>query len=195
MNTYQSTLGTLALTAHPTNIAIMPVWHNLTRTFEITLCPKNYRIHTARIQQFLATITCPLQPEFTLFKDAIGSLYKTQGQMRIEELATTSGLSRRQLERHFKEAIGISPKRLARLIRFEAVREQLLRDPLYRLNDLPFEFGYTDQAHFIHDFKGLAAFTPGEFVALILEGNSMENDDYCLISRACPMDYQGDYQG
>jgi AraC-like DNA-binding protein len=180
----------LTLTAPPTNIALMPVWHDLTRTLAITLCPKNYLIHTARIQQFLGSVACPLQPEFVLFKEAIATLYKTQGRMRIEELAATSGLSRRQLERQFKETLGLSPKRLARLIRFEAVRDHLLADPLYRLNELPFEFGYTDQAHFIHDFKTLAAFTPGEFVALILEGDTSENGDYCVVSRDCPVGYK-----
>jgi AraC-like DNA-binding protein len=189
MSNYSLTFSPQSNTAQPTNIAAMPVWHSLTRTFAITLCPKNYRLHTARILQFLDTIICPLQPEFVLFKEAISSLYKTQGQMRIEELASSSGLSRRHLERQFKQTIGLSPKRLARLIRFEAVRDQLLRDPLYSLNDLPFEFGYTDQAHFIHDFKGLAAFTPGEFVSLILQGNTMEDSDTCVISRECSVDY------
>lgn len=180
----------LTLTARPTNIAVMPVWHSLTRTFSIAMCPKNYHKHVARIQQFLNSITCPCQPEFVLFNEAVTTLYKTQGRMRIEELATSTGLSRRQLERHFKEVLGLTPKRLARLIRFEAVRDHLIRDPLYRLNELPFEFGYTDQAHFIHDFKELAAYTPGEFTALVLEGNTGENSDYCVVSRECPFDYQ-----
>jgi hypothetical protein len=35
----------------------------------------------------------------------------------------------------------------------------------------------------------LAAFTPGEFAALVLEGRAMENGDYCIVTRECPFDY------
>ena len=52
---------------------------------------------------------------------------------------------------------------LARAIRFEEIRKRLMFDPDMSLTDLAYEFEYSDQAHFIHDFKEFADRTPGEF--------------------------------
>jgi len=67
---------------------------------------------------------------------------------------------------------GISPKALARAIRFESIRERLMFDPHANLTELAYEFGYTDQPHFIKDFKALTDKTPGEFV---LEMQQLKN--------------------
>jgi AraC-like DNA-binding protein len=37
------------------------------------------------------------------------------------------------------------------------------RQGQFRVTDLAYDFGYTDQTHFIRDFKGFADRTPGEF--------------------------------
>jgi len=92
-------------------------------------------------------------------------LYGTKGQFRVAELADRCHLSARQLERQFEDATGVSPKTLARTIRFDAIRSRLMFQPDANLTDLAYEFGYADQAHFIHDFKAFTNKTPGEFVA------------------------------
>jgi AraC-like DNA-binding protein len=91
-------------------------------------------------------------------------LYHTKGQFRVAELADYCNLSVRQLQRQFDETTGVSPKTLARTIRFEAIRERLMFHPDVNLTDLAYEFGYTDQAHFIKDFKAFTDKTPSEFV-------------------------------
>ena len=76
-------------------------------------------------------------------------------------------MSARQLERKFDQATGVAPKTLARAIRFEAIRSRLMFRPDANLTDLAYEFGYTDQAHFIHDFKDFTDKTPSEFAEKI----------------------------
>src|SRR5262245_22934450 len=95
-------------------------------------------------------------------------LYHSKGQFRVAELADRCFTSARQLERKFDEATGVSPKTLARAIRFEAIRSRLMFQPDANLTDLAYVFGYTDQAHFIHDFKAFTNKTPGEFAAEML---------------------------
>ena len=92
-------------------------------------------------------------------------LYHSKGQFRVAELADYCNLSVRQLQRQFDDATGVSPKTLARTIRFEAIRNRLMFEPDANLTDLAYEFGYTDQAHFINDFKAFTDKTPGDFAA------------------------------
>ena len=96
-------------------------------------------------------------------------LYHTKGQFRMAELADRCHVSARQLERQFNEATGVSPKTLARTIRFEAIRQRLMFEPDANLTELAYEFGYADQAHFIHDFKAFTNKTPSEYAAETLE--------------------------
>lgn len=91
-------------------------------------------------------------------------LYHTKVQFRVAELADTLNLSVRQLQRQFEDATGVSPKTL-RTIRFEAIRNRLMFEPDANLTDLAHEFGYTDQAHFINDFKAFTDKTPGQYAA------------------------------
>jgi AraC-like DNA-binding protein len=103
-------------------------------------------------------------------------LYSTKGQFRVAELADRCHLSSRQLERQFDAATGVSPKTLARTIRFESIRTRLMFEPNANLTDLAYEFDYADQAHFIHDFKAFTSKTPSEFVAEMQKLQEMFHD-------------------
>ena len=94
-------------------------------------------------------------------------LSDARGQLRIGDLAADSYLSVSQFERRFKHYTGVSAKTYARLVRFEAIRNYLWAYPTTRMADVVHEFGFTDQAHLIHEFKSLTATTPGEYSAYI----------------------------
>jgi AraC-like DNA-binding protein len=66
-------------------------------------------------------------------------LYHTKGQFRVAELADRCHVSARQLERQFNEATGVSPKTLARSIRFDAIRNRLMFHPTAYLTELAYE--------------------------------------------------------
>jgi len=68
----------------------------------------------------------------------------------------------RHLERQFKQAVGISPKRLARITRFQrALRMFDQLDSPQRGTRTAATCGYADQAHFIRDFSEFAGCAPG----------------------------------
>ncbi|WP_437326313.1 helix-turn-helix domain-containing protein [Sorangium sp. So ce381] len=90
-------------------------------------------------------------------------LYASNGGARVGALAERLGLSVRQLERQFKRAAGLSPKVLARLIRFSRATERLELDPGVSLTALAFELGYADQAHFIREFRAFTSMSPGAY--------------------------------
>ncbi|TCC90091.1 AraC family transcriptional regulator [Pedobacter frigiditerrae] len=69
----------------------------------------------------------------------------------------------RTLERLFKKSMGISPKTFQRLVRFERTLN-LLKSPLNGNSGYVASFlQYTDQSHFIKDFKTFTNITPSQF--------------------------------
>jgi AraC-like DNA-binding protein len=85
------------------------------------------------------------------------------GIVQVEALAGSAGLTRRQLERRFLDAVGISPKALAQVLRFQRVLTALgAGSP--RWVHVAAACGYYDQAHLIRDFKRFTRATPRAFL-------------------------------
>jgi AraC-like DNA-binding protein len=80
------------------------------------------------------------------------------GVISVDELATSAGLSHRQLERRFLRDVGVSPKVLCRILRFQQVFRVVNSDPTWAT--VAIDCGYYDQAHLIRDFRQFAEQTP-----------------------------------
>ena len=87
-----------------------------------------------------------------------------QGRGRMEALAARIGWSRRHLSERFREEVGIGPKTLARIARFEHACS-LLRYGPHDLADAAIRAGYHDQAHMTHEWQALAGCTPTTWIA------------------------------
>jgi AraC-like DNA-binding protein len=100
-------------------------------------------------------------------------LHGSHGQAPIHELADELGWSHRRLIARFRDQIGLAPKALARVIRFDrAVR--LLRASTSRgFAEIAFDCGYFDQAHLNREFREFAGTTPGAFVAAQLDSGGI----------------------
>ncbi len=91
---------------------------------------------------------------------SVDQIYRREGQLAMPELAHCANLSNRQLERRFQREVGLSPKELARLVRFRRAL-RLLPDQDSRLSSIAYDCGYSDQAHFTREFKAYTGLTPG----------------------------------
>ncbi len=91
---------------------------------------------------------------------AARALLSEKGNLRISGLVEQSGLSARQFERRFAAHVGMSPKRYARVVRFEAALTRKKQAPGLRWTEVAHELGYHDQMHMVHDFLLLAGATP-----------------------------------
>ncbi|MGZ4214671.1 MAG: helix-turn-helix domain-containing protein [Solirubrobacteraceae bacterium] len=92
---------------------------------------------------------------------ALARLRATRGAVSIEAVATEVGWSRRHLGARFREAVGLPPKALGRLIRIEHAAQRVRAgDPLA---DVAYAGGYADQSHFNRDFRELVGCTPTQF--------------------------------
>jgi AraC-like DNA-binding protein len=93
---------------------------------------------------------------------AVEMIGRRRGWLSIDRLARHLGVTRRHLQRRFKTLVGISPKRLARIERFQHALRMLDggdRQPRGTLTAAA--CGYADQAHFVREFRELAGCPPG----------------------------------
>jgi AraC-like DNA-binding protein len=81
------------------------------------------------------------------------------GQVTVDDLANQAGISNRQLERRFLTEVGIGPKLLCRIVRFQQVFRAVDRNDA-RWVTVAADCGYYDQAHLIRDFQQFARQTP-----------------------------------
>ncbi len=85
-----------------------------------------------------------------------------RGDLRVDALAAELGLHVRRLERSFLASFGMTPKRMARLVRLRYVLGALHAGGFGTLADLAQACGYSDQPHLIRDFKALTGRRPGD---------------------------------
>lgn len=69
----------------------------------------------------------------------------------------------RTLQRQFQKRLGITPKKLMRIVRINHIWERIQTNPQIDYQDLIFEGNYFDQTHFIKDFKAITGETPDLF--------------------------------
>lgn len=100
----------------------------------------------------------------TIVESTVDTLLKTNGTTPIHAILKGDVSKRRQLERHFKKQIGISPKQLSKAIRLQATLSLLLNKKSETLTSIAYESDYFDQNHFIKDFKDFVGITPKEFL-------------------------------
>ncbi len=120
------------------------------------------------IEQFLCTRLASTPIQIGDIAETTRLLYQQHGLITIPQLADYANMTRRSLERKFADIVGYSPKTLARILRFNRVRNDLMLDATLNLTDLAYRYGYFDQAHFIHDFQQFSQQTPSAFVEKVL---------------------------
>ena len=115
------------------------------------------------IETFLLSRLTDTKTIDRIVKSTIETILTANGQLQIDELTKLINTNRRQLERKFSSAIGLSPKQLSKTIRLQAALKMLLNNEFTSLTALAYEGEYYDQAHFIKDFKEFTGLTPKEF--------------------------------
>ena len=89
-----------------------------------------------------------------------GIIHKGKGNINIAKIAEGVGYNQRYLDRVFKEAVGVSMKKYAEIIRIQKAIYYLQNSLTYEIYE---RLGYYDQAHFIKDFKKNTSLTTSRF--------------------------------
>lgn len=96
--------------------------------------------------------------------NSLASIFSAKGNVEINKLAQDLHISERQLNRIFKQRIGLAPKEFTRIIRFQNALQRVLLSSNVNWSSLAVESGYHDQAHFIGEFKTFAGITPTQAI-------------------------------
>lgn len=99
-------------------------------------------------------------PSLEAFTRALDLAVATRGETSVDDMAACAEVSPRHLDRLFAKHLGVPPKTLARVLRFQAALGALMRDPGCTLAEVALAAGYFDQAHFIKDFRKMTGGVP-----------------------------------
>lgn len=86
----------------------------------------------------------------------------------IEDIQEEYGLSLKTLQRNFYKKIGLSPKKFARIMRFQKAHKKISKEGLKNLVVIALSSGYFDQAHFNREYKKLVGYNPSNATMSIL---------------------------
>ena len=81
-----------------------------------------------------------------------------------KEIIASYPNSQKHLIDQFKKYFGLTPKVFHRVFRFNEILKQIQDKNLLNWAAIAYEFGYTDQSHFIKEFKEFSGFNPQEFI-------------------------------
>ena len=87
-------------------------------------------------------------------EEAVGRIVASGGTLSMGWLAEELGLSRRQLARRFRARVGLGPKRLSEVVRFQ--RAVQLRRSGLQGSAAAARCGFSDQSHMLRSFKAFA---------------------------------------
>src|SRR5262245_5413362 len=118
-----------------------------------------------RVDRIAHLLLSRLEPRRELpphIREAVLLIRQMRGQLRVGWLADAVNLSISQLEREFRDRIGVTPKLLARQTRVAALAADAMRNGPPAWAGLAIDYGYADQAHPVRDFRDLTGLTPSE---------------------------------
>lgn len=101
--------------------------------------------------------------DFSLLDYTLELLIQSQGMIRIQALASETGYSRRYLDMLFRKHLGLSPKSLASIFRFQSLYQHWMQANTHPIANDNLYNHYYDQSHFIKEFKRFTGYTPQRY--------------------------------
>lgn len=110
---------------------------------------------------------------------AVQAIRESHGNIRVRDLEQLTGYTTRTLQRQFHSDMGMSPKAFSRIIRCQsAVYDINHRDEL-AFSELACDLGFSDQSHFLREFKQFVSTTPVDYQKRIQHETYLNRIRYC----------------
>jgi AraC-like DNA-binding protein len=144
-----------------TSASIQALWGKFGKEMEQRFLETKDILQILRLldDTFINSLSNEIPPD-TRISGALNTIWSCNGQVCIEELAGELNFSRRHLERCFLDHIGLTPKRMCRIVRFLSVFSSVKTILKLDWADLASVSGYSDQAHLIRECKYFTGHSP-----------------------------------
>lgn len=114
---------------------------------------------TERFTRTARALEASLDARRTVVTESADAIVRRWGMIPVGMLAADAGMGARQLERRFLDEVGMTPKRLARISRFQRVFHAMEHQPA-GWTRVAVECGYYDSSHLVRDFREFAGESP-----------------------------------
>ena len=148
---------------------LLDVSFNAERVFEQVVREKNFVKQLTFLKQFFLTNTAP-RKSLKLTLPVVNMICQAQGNVCIKNLESLTGYTIRTLQRSFHNDLGMTPKMFCRIIRCQSAIYKIHHNDI-GFSDLAFDLGFSDQPHFLREFKHLVSVTPLDYKNRILKEN------------------------
>ncbi len=115
-------------------------------------------------EKFLLSIQKKDLTSFELLEPVVLALLENPEKFSTKELATKIGVSQKHLINLFSKQVGLNPKSLARILRFQKVLVTLESPERADWLQISTDCGYYDQAHFSKDFYDFSGINPSDYL-------------------------------
>lgn len=120
------------------------------------------------VESYLRGLQPKPDPNVARAAELVAGVAREPGIVKVQDLVARSGLGLRTLQRLFGEYVGVGPKWVIQRYRLHEAAERLAAGPVDQ-SALALEVGYSDQAHFIRDFKAMVGVTPAVYARRAVE--------------------------
>ena len=96
----------------------------------------------------------------------VGSIQANPTVATISEVIENSGFTRKHLVTLFRRHIGLRPKEFQRILRFNRALAEIQNEQPISWTSISTDCGYSDQAHFIRDFRHFSGMNSTQFLTL-----------------------------
>lgn len=141
----------------------------------------------ALLEQLLCSRLSEAPNGFDMVQNAITEITQHHGALSIGELSDHIGVSQNYLGMQFKRMVGVPPKELARLARFDHVLHSIDVTKPVDWTFIAHEAHYYDQSHFNKDFVAFTGQNPTDYLRLRRQIQS-ENPSHNQLRRNLPTD-------
>lgn len=83
----------------------------------------------------------------------------------LNHIVDTYPKTQKQLIDSFKKYVGLTPKYYQRILRFNELLQKMQQKEKVSWTDIAYSCGYSDQSHFIKEFRHFSGFNPEEFIS------------------------------
>ncbi|MCE0494813.1 helix-turn-helix domain-containing protein [Vibrio salinus] len=145
---------------------------NTQSLFEQVITAENFSQQINIVNAFLKKIDARSPSKLTT--QIVAKICQQKGNIQIKELERYSGYSTRTLQRLFKQDVGLTPKGFSRAIRCQSAIYDINHSDRVIFSDLACDLGFSDQSHFLREFKKLVNATPMEYQHQVKQSTYLE---------------------